>query len=52
MDVEELQAFFEMPSTGAPWLSADVIAIAGGASHASVASVPFQKGTGCCKLHM
>jgi hypothetical protein len=50
MDVEELHAFFEMPSTGAPRLSPDAIAIVGGASQASVASAPFQKDTGCCKL--
>ena len=52
MDVKELHAFFETPSTGVPWLSPDVTAFVGGASQASVASAPFQKGTGCCKLHI
>ena len=44
MDVKELQAFFETPSTGVPWLSPDVAAFVGGASQASVASASLPEG--------
>ena len=51
MDVEELHAFFEMPSTSVPWLSPDVIAIVAAQARHQSHRHPFQKGTGCCKLH-
>jgi hypothetical protein len=44
MDVKELHAFFETPSTGIPLLSPDVIATVGGANQASLASASLPEG--------